>query len=148
MNSLPSSFFSGKLVPGMMFTIISKPDETYESNGSSICRSMSTYGYTEDECQFSPSDEIYLICQDGSLMNLNTPDVRLGFNISQTLCEDFSYKTFYRVLQVGFYETEIMIIMIGTLEIIPETSMSEQVFSGVFHGGSPLEGAVFGAGPV
>ena len=138
MDSLSSSFFSGKLVPGMMFTVISKTDEIPKN---SMCRTISTYGYSEDECQFSPSNDIYIICKDGTLMNANTPDICLGFEISQTLCEDLSYKTFYRVLQVGFYDTELIVDKIyGMCEIIPETSQSKLVFSGVLHSGSPLEG--------
>ena len=144
MTSTSSSFF-GKLVPGMVFSIITNDSNTTESNttesntNGSICRTISTYGYTEDDCQFSPSDDIYIICKDGTLMNANTPDIHLGFNISQKLCEDGTYKTFYRVLQVGFYDTEILINLMFILPIIPETSESQQVFSGILHTGSPLE---------
>lgn len=98
--------------PGVMFTAIVVREADAEYCG--LPRTVSTYQYG-DRLQTSPKrNEVYVMCQDGSIQSVFDPTLPIGWE----LIEDNS-EFFYRVTQVGHEPKKFSVFYHGKLNEIP-----------------------------
>lgn len=72
--------------------------------GPGLYRTVSTYQYGDRlECQ-PKINELYIVCQDGSIQSVYEPDTPIGWELIKTGTDYF-----YRVTQVGFTPKKCMV---------------------------------------
>jgi len=72
--------------------------------GPGLYRTVSTYGMGDRlECQ-PKQNELYIVCQDGSIQSVYDPEQPIGWELIKN-CNDY----FYRVTQVGFMPKKCLV---------------------------------------
>ena len=97
--------------PGMIFQVIPMPKPTPVKDTGIPPRSISNYGYTVDEIDFTPNYyTAYFMASDGCVGRYDKKNHMIGFDILQE-----NGKVYYRINQVGFYPIEIKVEIIGSV---------------------------------